>query len=565
MPRLVSGLIIGLVIILYLLYNLFFSVNFPFQDDFLIIQFIQAASEGGFSFDVVLHQMFLTFNDHKATTIRLIALIEYALTGHQNFRFYIVLVSLNVIYIFSFLYIQFRKTKLPLYYFIPAPFLFFTPLFHEVSGWALNGMQHTFLTAFTVTAILLASRRTTVTFWLAMAFCFLATFTHGNGVLSFPAVVFYFLCFKDFKKATLATISMIVCLAIYLIGYERGQAGHLPTDLLSMFSSLFGFIGSSMSLWAGKEFWSALWGIFIVGAMLVITLKAAAIYFDKPSTLKPGTIELLSLFAFIFITSAVIALFRSWTGTTIASRFQLYAALSTVICYIILLDYTSFFRKKQVLITVSVLSVFYWVYAHYVFTATVASKKTTYLADVYNWKNNHDMFSVEKSITRNADFYLTPGYEKGFFRLPEPVISEAELNDMFEKGTGEKTADNMYVEDWKVTRMLTDGPELLTHYFVASNDKPSRKSLLSDRFLVLKNVQTGAVHLMNANAKVEARKQILTTGNYYKPGFNTFLRKDDLAPGVYQLAILDVEVSGEKQFYMLDKSLVAKGGGFTLQ
>ncbi|KQS27099.1 hypothetical protein [Dyadobacter sp. Leaf189] len=565
MPRLVSGLIIGLVIALYLLYNLFFSVNFPFQDDFLIIQFIQAASEGGFSFDVVLHQMFLTFNDHKATTIRFIALVEYALTGHQNFRFYIVLVSLNVIYIFSFLYIQFRKTKLPLYYFIPAPFLFFTPLFHEVSGWALNGMQHSFLTAFTVTAILLASRRTTVTFWLAMVFCLLATFTHGNGVLSFPAVVFYFLCFKDFKKATLATISMIACLAIYLIGYERGQAGHLPTDLISMLSSLFGFIGSSMSLWAGKELWSALWGIFIVGIMLVLTLKVAAVYFDKPSSVKPGSIELLSLFAFIFITSAVIALFRSWTGSTIASRFQLYAAMSTVICYIILLDYTSFFRKKQVLITVSVLSVFYWMYAHYVFTATVASKKTTYLADVYNWKNNRDMFSVEKSITRNADFYLRPGYEKGFFRLPEPVISEAALNEMFAKGAGGKTADKMYLEDWKVTRMVTEGPELLTHYFVGSNDEPFRKSLLSDRFLVLKNVQAGAVHLMNANAKVEARKQILTTGNYYKPGFNTFLRKDDLAPGIYQLAILDVDVSGETQFYLLDKSLVAKGGGFTLQ
>ncbi|WP_031527675.1 hypothetical protein [Dyadobacter crusticola] len=565
MPRLVSGLIIGLVIVFYLLYNLFFSVNFPFQDDFLIIQFIEAASEGGFAFDVVIKQMFLTFNDHKATTIRLIALIEYALTGHQNFRFYIILVSINVVYIFSFLYIQFRKAKLPLYYFIPAPFFFFTPLFHEVSGWALNGMQHSFLTAFTVTAILLASRRTNVTFWLAMVFCFLATFTHGNGVLSFPAIVFYFLCLKDFKKAILATVSMIACLAIYLIGYEKGQAGHLPNDLFSMFSSLFGFIGSSMSLWSGKELWSAVWGIFIVGFMVALSLKVAAVYFNKPSSVKPGTIELLSLFAFIFITSAVIALFRSWAGSTIASRFQLYAALSTVICYILLLNYTSFFRKKQVLITVTILSIFYWGYAHYAFTATVAAKKTTYLADVYNWKTNHNMFSVEKTITRNADFYLTPGYEKGFFRPPQPVIEKAELDSMFARGAASKTDDKIYLEDWKVTRMTADGPEPLTHYFVGSNDEPFRKTLLSDRFLVLKDLQTGAVHLMNANAKIEARKKILTTGNYYKPGFNTFLRKDDLAPGVYELAILDVDYRGEKQFYSLDKSLVAKDGGFALQ
>jgi hypothetical protein len=565
MPRFLSGVIICLVVVFYFLYNYFFSVNFPFQDDFLIIQFIEAASEGGFAFGVVVKQMFLTFNDHKASTIRLLALIEYAITGHQNFRLYVAIVSFNVIYVFYFLYLQYRKAGLPLYYFLPAPFLFFTPLFHEVSGWALNGMQHSFLTAFTVTAILLASRKTTVTFWLAMAFCFLATFTHGNGVLSFPAIVFYFLCFKDFKRAILTCLAMIVCLAVYLIGYEPGQAGQLPKDIMSMLSSLFGFIGSSMSLWSAPQLWSAIWGLFISGFMLLLVIRVTAVYFNKPASVKPGTIELLTLFAFIFITSGVIALFRSWAGTTIASRFQLYAALSTVICYILLLSYTSFFKRKQVLIVVTALSIFYWAYAHYAFTGVVAAKKTTYLADVYNWSKNHDMFSVEKSITQNADFYLTPGYKKGFFKLPEPVVQKAQLDSMFANAPGPETDDRMYLEEWKVTRTVRDGFEKLTQYFVASNDKPYRKELLTDRFLVLQDQQTGTVHMMNANSKVEGRRNILTTGNYYKNGFNALLRKDDLAYGVYKLAVLDVGVSGEKQFFPLGKSLTVTAQGLTLQ
>jgi Gpi18-like mannosyltransferase len=62
----------------------------------------------------------------------------------------------------------------------------------------------------------------------AVVFCFLATFTHGNGILTFPAVAFYFLCYKNFKKATVVLVSMIVALAIYLYGYEKGQAVAAP-------------------------------------------------------------------------------------------------------------------------------------------------------------------------------------------------------------------------------------------------------------------------------------------------------------------------------------------------
>ncbi|CAG5067602.1 hypothetical protein DYBT9623_00323 [Dyadobacter sp. CECT 9623] len=565
MLRLLSGLLICLIIMFFCVYNFYFSVNFPFQDDFLIIQFIEAASNAGFEFSAVVQEMFRTFNDHKAVTVRLLALVEYAITGHQNFRFYILLVSINITYIFYFLYLQFRKSGLPLYYFLPAPFLFFTPIYHEVSGWALNGMQHSFLTVFTVTAILLASRRTTGAFWLAMVFCFLATFTHGNGVISFPAIVFFFLCFKDFKRAILACVSLVACLAIYLIGYEAGQAGQLPTSLLSMLSSLFGFIGSSMSLWPNPQLWSALWGLFIVGFMLILTIRVASIYFNKPAHIKPGTVELLTLFGFIFITSTVIALFRSWAGTTIASRFQLYAALSTVICYILLLNYTSLFRKKQVLIAITALSIIYWGYAHYALTGMVSAKKTTYLADVFNWQNNRNLFSVEKTIVRNADFYLTPGYEKGFFKLPEPVADKTGIDSLFAASPNPPVSDSIYLEDWHVTRMVQNGVENLNHTFVTSDKLPLKKPFLSDRFLVLKDLKTGEVHLLNANPKIEGRRNFLLSGNYYKNGFQTFLRKDDLAFGSYQMAVLDVSFRGEKSFHPLNRGLNVDAEGFSLE
>ncbi|GGM80263.1 hypothetical protein GCM10010967_10070 [Dyadobacter beijingensis] len=508
--------------------------------------------------------MFRTFNDHKAVVPRFISLIEYWITGHLNFRFYIFLVSVNVIYIFYFIYLNFKKAKLPLYYFVPVPFLFFHPLYHEVSSWALTGMQHTYLTAFLVTAITLASRGTSAAFYGAMVCCFLATFTHGNGILSFPAIIFLFLCYKDFRKAILTAIFMIICLAIYLAGYESGQAVNLPKSAALFFSSLFGFVGSEMSLWMEPEFFSAIWGAAIIGCMALVTIRVASVYFPKPADIRPGTIELLTLFAFIFISSTVVALFRSWAGTTIASRFQLYAALSTVIFYLFLLYYTDFMKKKWVYVTVLTLSICYWTYSHYRFTNVVAAKRTTYLADIYNWRNTRNMFSVEKSIVQYGNFYLLPAWEKGFFSLPEPVVTKDEVNALFESG---KVAPDstLYLETWDIHRIVRDGEEELTYYFVSSNASPQRKDFFDDRFLALKNDSTGVTYLLNATPKVEARANIVTSGHYYKNGFNTQLRYDDFAPGVYSMGILDVSGSGRKSFYRLDRSLVSTGNGYALR
>ncbi|WP_031525757.1 hypothetical protein [Dyadobacter crusticola] len=565
MQRFLAGIVIVLVALGYFVYNYYYAVNFPYQDDFLLIQFIETISQGGLGILGVTKELFRTFNDHKAAVPRFVSLINYHLTGYLDFRAYIVIVSINVCYIFYFLYLQFRKLDLSLWYFVPAAFLFFQPLYHEISNWALTGMQHSFLTAFTVTAIMLVARRTSGAFLGAMFCCFLATFTHGNGILSFPAIIFYFLCIKDFRGAVMTSVFMIGCFLIYIVGYESGQAGKLPTSVISFLSSLFGLIGSSMSLWSAPVLWSAVWGILIVAFVLFIVVKIARTYFNKPVVIKPGTVELVALFAFIFITSFVVALFRSWAGSTIASRFQIYASLATVIFYLLLLSYSPFFRRMRVVSIGIGLSAFYCIYSYYKFTGMVAGQKTVYLADVYNWKTNHNMFSVEKSILRNADFYLTPAYRKGFFRLPQPVVEKAQLDSMFAAQASAATDHGIYLEEWEVDRVTRDTTELLTYYFVSSTVLPVRKGLAGDRFMVLKDRASGQVHLVNANPKVEARKEILTSGSYYKPGFNVLFRIDDLVTGSYDLGILDVEDDYTKAFYRLDKALVVTASSIVLQ
>jgi hypothetical protein len=565
MLRFFSGCAIGLIAILYIIYNYYFSVNFPFQDDFLLIQFVETVTSGSLGVWDVTRELFRTFNDHKAVIPRLISLIEYSLTGHLNFRFYIVLVTVNVLYIFYFLYLQFRKSGLPLYYFLPASFLFFQPQFYEVSGWALNGMQHTFLIAFTASAIILISRGKLWAFYVAMLCCFLATFTHGNGILSFLSVIFYFLCLKDFKKAGWAAFFMALCLLIYLIGYESGQAVHLPTSLGKLFVFLFSFVGFSMSIFASDALWSVLWGVAIVALMFYLVIKIAGTYYDKPVTLKPGSLELLTFFVFIFATALVVSIFRSWSESSIASRFQIYAALSSVTFYLLMLDYSHIFRRRAVLLVVTGLGALYCGYSYYKFTGTVASRRTAYLADVYNWKNNKNMFSVERSLLAKGDFYLLPAYEKGVFRLPKPIIDRDEMNAMYYPDSGNLRCAGIRIEDWKVIRSTKNGEDTLNYFFVSADSTPKRKRLLQDRLLILKLRGKERFYLMQANPKTESRRHVITGGSYFKTGFLATLRQDDLDVGTYELAMLDVGCFGDKSIYRFKELLYVGDDGHIIK
>ncbi len=555
-----------LLILIFFGYNYYFSVNFPFQDDFLLIQFIEVVSNGGLSLLDLIKELFRTFNDHKASTLRLLALVEYSVTGVLNFRFYIILVSINIVYIFYFLYRQFKKTALPFWCFLPAFFLFFHPLYHEISGWALNGMQHSFLIVFTVTAISLASKRNNLAMFGAIICCFLATFTHGNGILSFPAVVFYFLAVKDFKRAIYTSVGMFAALFIYLIGYESGQAMRLPESVSVFASCLFGFVGSVMAIFPQPLLLSAFLGFLIVAFLFFQLFKVAKSYFSVPVSLKPGMLELLSLFVFIFITGFVIATFRSWSGadSALASRFQIYSCMSIVIAYIWLINSTSLFQKKLPYAFVLGMSIFYWVYSYYTVSSVVGNKRTGYLADVYNWQVNRSMFSVPRQLLRNASFYIYPAYEKGFFKLSKPVVTEQELKSFFSQKATVKDNYQMFINVLEVDRTTHRSGDYDRYFYIVSDVLPEHKGFYDDRFLVLREQKTGRIYLKNGDPKVQARKVILTKLEYYKPGFNAFFRPDDLDSGDYDLGILDVTAGGEKSFHPINSTLHVQDQTFSL-
>lgn len=554
-----SAFLIFLIVFIFLSYIYYFSVDFPFQDDLLLIDFVEKVDSGNLGFVTFFKELFKTYNDHKVVIPRLISLIDFKTNGYLNYKIYIGLISINLMYILYFLYSQFKKIKLPLFYFLPVPFLFLHPQYHEVSLWAINGMQHSFLTAFLVSAIYLISKNTKTGFYGAVVFCFLATFTHGNGILSFPAIIFYLLCYKEFKKAAGFAGFMFLALGIYLAGYETGQAAGLPPSISVFVFSLLGFIGASMAEWDNYLLYTVLWGGLIVFFAAFLVFKMVRLGFEKNENYKPQVnVELLTLLGFIFITSTVIAVFRSWQGVTLTSRFQLYAALSSCIFYLLLLNYSRIFRSKNVFLIITFLSIGYWAHSYYKYTDIVADKRTRYMADIYNWRYDKIFLTVEKSLLDNAAFYVFPAYKKGIFRLPESAISKNELDSLI--FTNKNSRINASVELKKQPVLRPDKNDLIsdTTYFLVNEKIPKPTSFFNDRFVVLRSRTTHLNYLLCANPEKEGRKAWFTKAEYHKNGFLCFVQNKNFPTGQYEIGLLDINSKGEKKFTMFTESLMVQ-------
>ncbi|WP_025762406.1 hypothetical protein [Dyadobacter tibetensis] len=560
MSKLVYWLGLLIIYCFFIIYNFFYAVDFPFQDDFLLIQFVEAVTKPGADFAVFLRELFSVHNDHKAVVPRLIALGNYSLTGTLNFRAYTVITAINISLIFWFLYQQFKRTSVSIAYFLPAALFFFHPLYHDITGWSLNGMQHSISTVFTIGSIVMVCRRTWSGVGWGILMGLMATFTHGNGIFSFPALIFCLILFAEWKKSIVVVLGMFLALGFYLYGYQFGQAAGLPDNFWAPFESFTGFIGASMMVWTDQVIWSVIWGGLLILIVLILIVLCLKSMLYQEESLPVRQIPLLGVFVYMLVMSMVIAVFRSSAGGAITSRFQIYAAMSTVIVYLLLLD-LGYLRNKFLLHCISLIGVVYCTYSYYRFTRTVENKQTTYLADVFNWVNNRELFSVERSLQRNASFYLFPATDRGILRMPEPRISKAEIEKAFSSSSLPMSADSSAaIFDWNFIRSINGVVDSLTYFYISQSEAPPRLPLLSNRFLALRNIESGKIWLHAATPEMEGRKAVLTIQHYHKSGFQALFRNDDLIEGRYQLLVVDVSRDGSKKFYHSHLVLVSQGG-----
>ncbi len=82
-----SAFLIFLIVLIFLSYIYYFSVDFPFQDDLLLIDFVEKVDSGNLGFITFFKELFKTYNDHKVVIPRLISLLISRLTAILILKF----------------------------------------------------------------------------------------------------------------------------------------------------------------------------------------------------------------------------------------------------------------------------------------------------------------------------------------------------------------------------------------------------------------------------------------------------------------------------------------------
>ncbi|WP_266366275.1 hypothetical protein [Tellurirhabdus rosea] len=163
-----------------------YAVNLPYWDDYMIqdhLLLLKNTPGTGRK----LARLFDQHWEHRIVWTRSLFFLYYKLAGQLNFYGLTLIGVLGLFATVGVLGLAFRRTGLPLFYFLPVPFLLLTLQSHENLIWAMASLQNFYILAFALGAFYLLALGGRPAFLGALALAVMASFTSGNGFLVFAS------------------------------------------------------------------------------------------------------------------------------------------------------------------------------------------------------------------------------------------------------------------------------------------------------------------------------------------------------------------------------------------
>ena len=328
-----------LIFISYFYCIISYSVNFPFYDDFnAILVFIQTYNDKH-SFPEKFLLLFEQHNEHRIAFDRVVTLSYYKLFSTINFKALIFIGNISLFFIIAILYRSvLYKNRINLFYLIPIPLLVLNHSYYEVSFWAMASLQNMWVLVFAMTSLYFLYQETNYSIYIALFFAVVATFTSGNGMMTFIAgAIVLGLNKKLFNyKIVLWLLFGVVSIFLYFKGYT--SAADHPSVIKTLFDKplvlvgfFFTFLGGSFHIVIS----------IIIG--LVVLLFCIIVTFKKYYTTNP---VLYSYLLFFLLTAIAVTLGRGGFGIEQAtcSRYMINSSVFMAVCYLV---FISIWNKKM--------------------------------------------------------------------------------------------------------------------------------------------------------------------------------------------------------------------------
>ncbi|WP_338876116.1 hypothetical protein WBJ53_10750 [Spirosoma sp. SC4-14] len=358
---LLGGALLAVPVLAFAVIWNYYAVNVPKWDDHALRNFLYLFDQE----DTVsgkIYQFFRQHNEHRIVYDRLIAFLDYKLTGKLNFRHLMAVGNLSLVGLLLVCIGVFRREGRSPLYALPVALILLNLANWENMFWGMASLQNFSVVLWVVLSIywLTYTKR-----WeLAIASAVLATLTSGNGILVWPiGAVLLILQLSEsrissknkFRPLIIWLCCAALILALYFTGYEK-PAGNPPdrgsfTDLTK---GWLAFLGASADVLPIKSplqnsillgcFMAILaagllgWGLIRYSQSIVRSLRQLN---NPKARITAKSIPAITLFfwgcvAFIIGTAAVVAWSRTGFGLDmiITSRYKIYSLTLLALLYV---------------------------------------------------------------------------------------------------------------------------------------------------------------------------------------------------------------------------------------
>lgn len=314
-----------------------YAVNVPLFDDHAFKAFLLAFRQADWL--EKLRLIFSQHNEHRIAYDRLVVVLTYYSTGQINYLTYMWVGNTSLIGILAVFVSVGRRKQLPLSIICAFPYLLFSLVHHENTFWGMASLQNFTVLWWVVLSLWALSLHTKRTFVLACVAAVFATFTSGNGLLTFGIGLGVLILQR--RWVSIAPWLMIAgaCAGCYFADYQRPPGN--PTEafsatILELSRGFLAFVGGladtnfqlplSLRLWICAGLGSLL--LTIAGCFLVKALLQSPLISRQTSI---GSLHyfLIALFGFLLLTAGLVTITRLGFGaaTLLTSRYKINASL----------------------------------------------------------------------------------------------------------------------------------------------------------------------------------------------------------------------------------------------
>jgi len=313
------------------------TLNLPILDDYnAVLDFLNRWIDCRNWTEKLLWFLSSQLVDVKPFFVRAVALVQYLLLGHVDFRLLTVcsvgLISLLALLLWKMFIPACSNRTLRLVLFLPVSFLLFELQYMTELNVVTTGMQHIAGVLFSFLAIYLLNQNTLRSFTGSCAALVLAIASDGNGFMVIAVGLLILFRTRRFRHAIVFAGISILCVVAYAFHYHRvvatGAIAHPP--LYTRLFYVLGFIGSA----AGLNY-HFLAGGLVLGTLLVAFFVWKVVKGDARR--KP---LLYDCALFMLLTAVVASSGRSGfgLGQSLAGRYTLYSLVCVCLFWMVMVE-----------------------------------------------------------------------------------------------------------------------------------------------------------------------------------------------------------------------------------